>query len=43
MIRNVCSKFKACFGRTHYSRIIGWTIPIVTVISAGGSILAGFL
>lgn len=33
----------AYFGRTHYSRIIGWTIPIVTVISAGGPILAGFL
>ncbi|MBI5604747.1 MAG: MFS transporter, partial [Deltaproteobacteria bacterium] len=33
----------AYFGRTNYSRIIGWTIPVVTVISAGSPVLAGFL
>jgi MFS family permease len=33
----------AFFGRTHYSRIIGWTAPVVTLISAGSPTLAGFL
>jgi MFS transporter, OFA family, oxalate/formate antiporter len=33
----------AYFGRTHYARIIGWTAPVVTLISAGGPSLAGFL
>ncbi len=33
----------AYFGRANYSRIIGWTIPVVTVISAGSPVLAGFL
>lgn len=33
----------AYFGREHYPRIIGWTSPLVTVISAGGPLLAGKL
>ena len=33
----------AYFGRTHYSRIVGWTAPVVTLISAGSPTLAGFL
>jgi MFS family permease len=33
----------AYFGRTHYARIIGWTAPIVTLISAGSPTLAGFI
>ncbi|MEW6187156.1 MAG: MFS transporter [Thermodesulfobacteriota bacterium] len=33
----------AYFGRTHYSRIIGWTSPLVTLISAGSPTLAGLL
>lgn len=33
----------AYFGRSHYSRIVGWTAPVVTLISAGSPTLAGFL
>ncbi|MCG6533723.1 MAG: MFS transporter [Syntrophales bacterium LBB04] len=33
----------AYFGRSHYSKIIGWTAPGVTLISAGSPTLAGFL
>ncbi|MBI4765667.1 MAG: MFS transporter [Deltaproteobacteria bacterium] len=33
----------AYFGRRHYSRIVGWTAPVVTLISAGSPTLAGFL
>ena len=33
----------AYFGRTHYSRIVGWTAPVVTLMSAGSPTLAGFL
>jgi MFS family permease len=33
----------AYFGRSHYSSIIGWTAPVVTLISAGSPTLAGFL
>ena len=32
----------AYFGRTHYSRIVGWTAPVVTLVSAGSPTLAGF-
>lgn len=32
----------AYFGRTHYSRIIGWMSPGVVLIGAGSPILAGF-
>ena len=32
----------AYFGRTHYSRIAGWTTPVVTLACAGSPILAGF-
>jgi MFS family permease len=35
--------FGAYFGRTNYSQIIGWTMPIATVASAGSPALAGFL
>ena len=35
--------FGAYFGRTHFPRIIGWTAPVVTLISAGSPALAGFL
>lgn len=35
--------FGAYFGRTNYSRIIGWTAPIATVVSAGSPALAGIL
>jgi len=35
--------FGAYFGRTHFSRIVGWTAPVVTLISAGSPTLAGFL
>jgi MFS family permease len=33
----------AYFGRTHYSRITGWTTPVVTLICAGSPIMAGLL
>jgi MFS family permease len=33
----------AFFGRTHYVRIIGWTTPVVTVVSAMSPNLAGAL
>jgi MFS family permease len=33
----------AYFGRSHYSRIVGWTAPMVTLVSAGSPTLAGFL
>lgn len=33
----------AYFGRTHYARIIGWTSPVVTLISAGSPTLTGLL
>lgn len=33
----------AYFGRTHFSRIVGWTTPVVTLASAVSPILAGFL
>jgi MFS family permease len=35
--------FGAYFGRTHFSRIFGWTSPVVTLISAGSPSLAGLL
>jgi cyanate permease len=35
--------FGTYFGRTHYARIIGWTAPVVTVTSAMGPALAGYL
>lgn len=35
--------FSAYFGRTHYSRIIGWTVPVSTLISAGGPSLTGYI
>jgi MFS family permease len=33
----------AYFGRTHFSRIVGWTTPVVTLASAISPMLAGFL
>lgn len=30
------------FGRKHFSRIVGWTTPVVTLVSAASPILAGF-
>ena len=33
----------AYFGRTHFSRIVGWTTPVVAMASAMGPMLAGFL
>lgn len=33
----------AYFGRTHYSQIVGWTVPVVTLISAASPTLAGYL
>jgi MFS family permease len=33
----------AYFGRTHFSRIVGWTTPVVTLASAISPTLAGFL
>ena len=35
--------FGAYFGRTHYSRIVGWTTPIVTLVCAASPVIAGFL
>jgi MFS family permease len=32
----------AYFGRTHFSRIVGWTMPVVTLTSAISPTLAGF-
>ncbi|MBP1710347.1 MAG: putative rane protein [Deltaproteobacteria bacterium] len=32
----------AYFGRKHFSRIVGWTTPVVTLVSAVSPILAGF-
>lgn len=33
----------AYFGRTHFSRIVGWTTPVVTLASALSPMMAGFL
>ena len=33
----------AYFGRKHFSRIVGWTTPVVTLASAVSPLLAGFL
>ncbi len=33
----------AYFGRTNFSRIVGWTTPIVTLACAASPLLAGFL
>ena len=33
----------AYFGRSHFSRIIGWTAPVVTLASAVSPMFAGFL
>jgi MFS family permease len=33
----------AYFGRTHFSRIVGWTTPVVTMASAVSPMFAGFL
>ncbi len=33
----------AYFGRMHYSRIIGWTTPVVTLVCAAGPVVAGSL
>ena len=33
----------AYFGRTHYSRIVGWTAPIITLACAASPVIAGFL
>ena len=35
--------FGAYFGRTHYSRIVGWTTPIITLVCAASPVFAGFL
>jgi MFS family permease len=33
----------AYYGRTHYARIIGWTIPVTTVFSSISPVLAGII
>jgi len=33
----------AYFGRTHYSRIVGWTSPVITLVCAASPVVAGFL
>lgn len=33
----------AYFGRGHYSRIVGWTTPVVTLACAASPVIAGFL
>lgn len=33
----------AYFGRRHYSRIVGWTTPIITLFCAASPVIAGFL
>lgn len=33
----------AYFGRTHYSRIVGWTSPMITIVCAASPLVAGFL
>jgi MFS family permease len=33
----------AYFGRTHYSRIVGWAAPLVMLVSASSPYMAGFL
>jgi len=33
----------AYFGRRHFSRIVGWTTPVVTLASAASPLLAGYL
>jgi MFS family permease len=33
----------AYFGRTHYSRIAGWTTPVITLACAASPVVAGFL
>jgi MFS family permease len=33
----------AYFGRRHFSRIVGWTTPVVTLASASSPVLAGLL
>jgi len=35
--------FGAYFGRTHYSRIVGWIAPIMTLACALSPVVAGFL
>lgn len=34
--------FGAYFGRTHYSRIVGWIAPIMTLACAMSPVVAGF-
>jgi len=43
MIVLIPSLTGAYFGRLHYSQIIGWTAPIVTLVSAVSPVLAGYL
>lgn len=43
MIVLIPNWISAYFGRAHYSRIIGWISPFVTVISAGSPFLTGKL
>ncbi|MBN2239513.1 MAG: MFS transporter [Dehalococcoidales bacterium] len=31
------------FGKKNYSRILGWTTPVITLVSAGSPLLAGFI
>ena len=33
----------AYFGRTHYARIFGWTMPFMTVFGAASPLVAGFI
>jgi len=33
----------AYFGRTHYSRIVGWITPLITLACAASPVIAGFL
>jgi len=39
LLPNVLSAY---FGRKHFAQIVGWTIPVVTLVSAVSPMLAGF-
>lgn len=43
MIVLVPNLVSAYFGRKHYSRIIGWGAPVITLLSAGSPSLAGMV
>ena len=35
--------FGAYFGRTNFARIIGWTVPVITIVCAASPLMAGFI